>query len=249
MNRAVIHPLLLAGIGLLFVVRPVAAQSSVYITGVGFAEIKQFDRVAYDPFVYPGNQDDSSMDATGAGGGLRIGTFLHPRWSLELAIDIGSRTERVLPNPYVSILAIYPTLRVPELATSTRFLTVSTVIGFHPAKIGRIQLGYLGGFSFVRGIHESELPDFCSPLGLNGFGCSSFSFNDGLAPVIFPPRPIRFRTVKRADHSAAAIVGFEIVIDLTSRIAAAPGIRTLAASMQGEGVFLIRPEIGVRWSF
>jgi hypothetical protein len=246
MNRVVFHPLLLASISLLVVVHPVAAQSSVYIAGAGFADSKRFDSITNDPRVLA-SEDDFSLDATGAGGGVRIGTFLHPRWTLELAVDAGSKTRKAMPNPYVSILGSSSALRFPELAASTRFFTVSTIIGFHPAKTGRIQLGYLGGFSFVRGTYESELPDFrILPAG-------SFTFSSNtstvLLPTIFPPPNFGFRTVKRVDNSAGAILGFEAAVDLTTRIAAVPGIRAVTFSNSGQTVFLFRPEIGIRWNF
>jgi len=246
MIRIVIHWLLLAGICLLVIAHPVAAQSSVYISGAAFAEIKQFDSVTNDPRVLAG-EADFALDATGAGGGVRIGTFLHPRWTLELAVDAGSKTRKAMPNPYVSILGSSTALRFPELAASTRFFTVSTIVGFHPAKIGRIQLGYLGGFSLVWGTYESELPDFrILPAG-------SFTFSSNtstvLLPTIFPPPNFGFRTIKRHENSAGAILGFEAAVDLTAHIAAVPGIRAVTFSNSGQTVFLFRPEIGLRWSF
>jgi hypothetical protein len=246
MIRVVIHQLLLAGISLLVIAHPVAAQSSVYIAGAAFAEIKQFDSITNDPRVLAG-ENDSSLDATGAGGGVRIGTFLHPRWTLELAVDAGSNTTKTMPNLYVSILGNSSALRFPELSASTRFFTVSTIIGFHPAKMGRIQLGYLGGFSFVRGTYESELPDFrILPAGSLTFSSNTSAV---LLPTIFPPPTFEFRKVTRVDNSAGAILGLEAAVDLTAHIAAVPGIRAVTFSNSGQTVFLFRPEIGVRWSF
>ena len=248
MNRTLIHVLLLAAGGLLVEGRPLAAQSAVYVTGAGFAEIKQFDSVAYDPTILA-SDDDFSMDATGAGGGVRVGTLLHPRWSLELAVDAGSTTRKSLPNPYVGIQMASSSLRFPEISASTRFLTVSSIIGFHPPKIGRFHLGYLGGFSFVRGTLESEIPDF-RILSVSSVAISSPS---NLGRVIFPtafPQPIvGSRTVKRFENSAGAILGFEAAIDLSTRLSAVPGVRAIVFSTGGQSVFLIRPEIGVRWSF
>jgi hypothetical protein len=221
------------------------AQPALYVSGAAFADIKQFDSVEYDPFVLASG-DDFSLDATGAGGGIRVGTFLHPRWSLELAVDAGSRTTKDLPNPY-TMLGSPSTLRVPELSASTQFLTVSTIIGFHPVKRGRVHLGYLGGFSLVRGTHESALPDFrilttaTSTSRSSGLGTSF--------PGIFPPINIGSRTLKLVDNSAGGILGFEAAIDLTTRLAAVPGVRAVVFSTSGRGVFLIRPEIGVRWNF
>jgi hypothetical protein len=247
MTQPVLRSLLFASIAPLIVVQPVIAQSAVYVSGVGFAEIKRFDSVSYDPRILA-SDDGFSSDATGAGGGVRIGTFLHPRWSLELAVDAGSKTRKAIPNPYVSILGGPASLRIPELAASTRFLTVSTVIGFHPPKIRRVSLGYFGGLSIVRGTYESDLPDF-RILTASSLTFSSSSNIGTVVPVVVPPPNFGFRSVKRVDHSFGAIVGFEAAIDLTGHIAAVPGGRAIMFSNIGQSVLLVRPEIGVRWSF
>ena len=80
--------------GLLLSAHHVAAQPAGYVSATGFAEIKQFGSTG--DVYYPGGGDDFSLDAIGAGGGLRIGTFLHPRLSLELAIDAAPRPELTL---------------------------------------------------------------------------------------------------------------------------------------------------------
>jgi hypothetical protein len=36
--------------------------------------------------------EDISLDAPGAGGGIPVGTWLHPRWTLDLGADAGSTT-------------------------------------------------------------------------------------------------------------------------------------------------------------
>jgi hypothetical protein len=236
---------LFASIVFLSGVQSVVAQPAVYVSGAAFADIKQFDSVEYDPFVLASG-DDFSLDATGLGGGIRVGTFLHPRWSLELAVDAGTRTTKELTNPY-TILGSSSALRVPELSASTQFLTVSTVLGFHPAKRGRVHLGYLGGFSFVRGTHESALPDF--RILTTGTSTSRTSGLGSLFPVTFPPIDFGSRTLKLVDNSAGGILGVEAAIDLTTRLAAVPGVRAVVFSTRGRGVFLIRPEVGVRWNF
>jgi hypothetical protein len=250
MAQTVVRSLVFAGVALLSTTQPVAAQSAVYVGAAGFADIKRFDSVEYDPRVLASG-DDFSLDATGAGGGVRVGTFLHPRWSLELAVDAGTRTKKAMANPYLPVLGAPASLRFPELAASTRFLTVSTIIGFHTAKAGRVQLGYLGGFSFVRGTYQSDLPSFIiapSAVSFSG-GPSTIPTSVSAIATAILPGPFTTRAITRHDNSTGAVFGFEAAIDLTRRIAAVPGIRALATSMTGQSVFLIRPEIGVRWSF
>jgi hypothetical protein len=224
-----------------------SAQPAVYITGSAFADIKRFGSTQQAP--YFGDDDEFSLDGTGAGGGLRIGTFLAPRWSLELSVDAGARTEGRLPNPYVYILAIFPPPPFAdlELKAHTRFLAVNTIIGFHPAARGRVQLGYLVGFSFIRGTYLSDYVDFGAPVPLFTVRSILTSPITDLLPF---PRPA-VATLNQKQNTGGAILGFEAAVSLTDHIAVVPEIRALTFSTinRGPGVFLIRPGVGVRWNF
>lgn len=232
-----------------------SAQSGTYIAGVGLADIKQFDSVEYDPRVLALSSVETSLNGTAAGGGIRIGTFLHSRWSVELGVEAESRTTKNYPNPYELLPTRSSTLRLPETSQSTTFVTVNTVIGFHPPKAGRIQLGYLGGFSVVRGTYRSAVPDFrILPAGFSAsvtgsLGGVSNPVFSSISPVIFPPPNLTTTTLRRTDMAAGGILGFEAAIDVTSRFAVVPGIRTVIFSNLGQSAFLIRPEVGARWSF
>ncbi len=230
-----------------------SAQSRLYIGGTAVADVRRFDTIEIDPRVLAGIGDVSSRDGTAAGGGLRIGTFLHPLWSLELAVDAGGSTTNRFRNPIEILPTRSSTLRLPELSTSTSFLTVSTVVGFHPQKTRRVQLGYLGGISLVRGTYTSILPNFSYiPLelafmqGPSSFASSIASFTSLTQPV---PIVAGGQTLRRTNNSVGGVLGLEAAVDLTSRIALVPGLRTIVFSDQGQSVFLIRPEAGVRWQF
>ena len=235
-------------------VHEASAQSGTYITGIALADIKQFDSVEYDPRVLAISSVDTSPNGTAAGGGLRVGTYLHPKWSLELGVEAESRTTKNFPNPYELLATRSSTLRLPETSQSTTFVTVNTVVGFHPPKAGRVQLGYLGGFSFVRGTYRSTTPDFrILPAGSASasaslVGGSSISWSS-LSPTIFPPPNLSTTTMRRTDMAAGGLLGLEAAIDLTSRLTLVPGVRTIIFSNLGQSVFLIRPEVGARWAF
>lgn len=215
------------------------AQSGTYISGIALADIKQFDSVEYDPRVLALSSIGNSPNGTAAGGGIRVGTFLHPKLSVELGVEAESRTTKNFPNPYELMSTRSSTLRLPETSQSTTFVTVNTVVGFHPPKAGRVQLGYLGGFSIVRGTYRSTTPDFrILPAG-----------NARSVPTIFPPPDFTATTLRRTGTAAGGLLGFEAAVDLTSRLTLVPGVRTIVFSNVGQGVFLIRPEVGARWSF
>src|SRR5437879_1109107 len=110
MTRSSARTLLLSLVFLL-VARAAAAQSAVYVTATGFADIERFG--SSNAVGYTLSGESLSLDATAAGGGIRIGTFLHPKWSLELAIDDEAATKVTLRNQY-SILAIYPPIPIPN---------------------------------------------------------------------------------------------------------------------------------------
>ena len=221
--------------------RTVLAQSSVYVTGAAYADIKRFGSSGGLIYYYPYG-DDRSLDGTAAGGGIRVGTYLHPKWTLELSIDAEGATKLTVPNPY-PVIAIYPPIRLPDLNASSQFLTVSTTIGFHPASTKAIKLGYFAGFSFVRSKYKSEL-DAILPL-----------IASATAAAIDLPAPIptqllaRPTPITQITNSSGAVLGLEAAIDLSRHLSIVPEIRALTFSLRGDGVFLIRPGVGVRWSF
>lgn len=226
-----------------------SAQSGFYVGGAAVADVRRFDTVQLDPRVLAGIADPLSRDGVAAGGGIRIGTYLHPLWSLEVAVDAGGRSTNAFANPLASLPTRSSTLRLPELSNSTSFATVNTLVGFHPQKTGRVRLGYLGGVAFVRGTYETTIPSF------GGFTWSSIdgSFVDGAFTGIAsrtPTFPSTEKTTLRQTHNAVGVVvGFDAAVDMTNRLAFVPGIRTIVFSNWGQTVFLIRPEVGARWTF
>lgn len=226
--------------------RPASAQPAGYVSVNGFADIRQFGTSGGG--YYLGSDADAPLDATGAGGGLRVGTFLHPRWSLELGADVASRETVDLDQQ--AVILIYPPPPRLDLKASTRFTTVSTMVGFHPPALGRVRLAYRAGFSFVRAVYASEYP------GYPGYPMPTaiFSESRGGGPVRLPPiilPPPRIATITQKHNTGALTLGFDAAIDVTDRLAVAPEVRALVFSTpgMGPGVFLIRPGVGVRWKF
>ena len=143
---------------LMLIAATASAQSRFYVGGTAIADIRRFDSLELDPRILA-SLGDTSRDGTAAGGGLRVGTFLHQNWSLELAVDAASRTSTSFHNPIEAFPIRSSTLRLPEISNSTSYLTVSTVVGFHPQKMGRARLGYFGGLALVRGTYESIIAE------------------------------------------------------------------------------------------
>jgi hypothetical protein len=227
--------------GLIVSALSAAAQSPVYITGTGFADIKTFSGTEGNPY----GSSSSQLGGTTAGGGFRIGTFLHPRWSLELAIDTGGKTEGSTQYPMILLADLPTSPRVPDFKQSVRFLTVSSLVGYHPAPRGRLRPGFLAGFSFVRGTYRSEYPNYY----VLATGVLTRVNLSTVFPTIFPPPVFTTETITSTENTSAVALGFETAIDLQKHLAVVPEVRALAFSQRGAGVFLIRPGVGVRWSF
>jgi hypothetical protein len=252
MHPGVLVTRLVSALLLTLVAATASAQSRFYVGGTAIADIRRFDTLELDPRVLAllGN---TSRDGTAAGGGLRVGTFLHPNWSLELAVDSASSTTSTFRNPIEALPTRSSMLRLPEISNSTSYLTVSTTVGFHPQKMGRFRLGYVGGLAMVRGTYESEIPNFSYiPLEL-AFMSGPVSYASLLSSIGLGAQPTPLvtgsQTLRRIDNSVGGVLGFEAAIDMTERLAIVPGVRAIIFSNQGQSVFLTRPEVGVRWTF
>jgi hypothetical protein len=242
-----VNRIVLVSFGLFFLARAAGAQDTGYVTAGGFADIKRFGSTNAI-YYYSSPDQKMSLDGTAAGGGVRVGTLLIPQLSLELAIDVGGRTRGTLPDPYRILAIPQPVpVRFPQLTESTKFVAVSTVLGFHPAPHGRVRLGYLGGVSFVRGTYKSDYPSYGVPVPLFTVGSPT---SVGSVPVTFPPI-VTVSTLTQRDNKLGIVLGFEAAIDMAKHFAVVPEIRALTFSAPGAGprVFLIRPGVGVRWRF
>ena len=163
--------------------RTASAQSGPYVSGTVFGDIKRFGGTDIDR----GDDEDDSFDATGLGGSVRVGTWVHPQWTLELGVDVGSKTTSSFTNPIQ--IQIFPPIPPFEIKNSNSFMSVSTVVGFHPRADGRIRFGYLAGFSFVRGRYSSDYPDFILPSPIFSGVATRFATISGSINGVVLPRP------------------------------------------------------------
>ena len=220
----------------------VSAQPAGYVSGTAFADIRQFG--SNQAVLLGGSEDGESFDTTGVGGGLRIGTFLHPRWSLELGVDASSTETMVVQDQ--AVILIYPPVPPRERKSSSSFMNVSTMVGFHPAAMGRVRLGYRAGFSFVRATYKSDYSIYPYPLAELISGTNfppNLSGPRGSAIATILPRATTF-TQK---HNVGALtLGFEAAIDLASRFAIVPEVRALAFSAPGSGLGCVPDQAGRR---
>lgn len=230
-----------------------SAQDSVYVAGTGFADIRQFGGTSSGTLPI----DNFSPNGTGSGGSIRVGTWVHPRWTIEAGVDVGSETTTTFRGP---VIAIFPPPSPINFKTSNSFVGVSTMVGFHSPAGGRVRLGYLAGFSFVQTKTTNEYPSSSLAsffLDDDFFGSASASFTSliggytGLSTVGRSSLTLPSAAFTNKRNSGALILGFEAAIDVTSKLAVVPELRALTFSTtpSGPGVFLIRPGVGARWKF
>jgi hypothetical protein len=224
-----------------------SAQSGVYVSGAAFADVREFG--SYDSNGTGSLFRLTDNSATGAGGSLRVGTWLHPRWTLELGIDAATTTSVETTDDIIIQIVPPPPAGQFDLETTTKFTSASVVAGYHPPAMKRVRLGYLAGFAFVRARHTDDYLD--SPSLTIG---SDFSFGiTGSIGGITGGLPIRLVEAKREirQNTGAVVLGFEAAIDVVKNLAIVPEFRamTFSSVAGGPGTFLIRPGVGVRWQF
>jgi len=214
------------------------AQTSVYVSGAVFADLRRGSGQT--------SPDSTTLDATTAGGGVRVGGFLAARWSLELGVDVGATTDATasllpaslaLPTSLGSIggvSGIPPSFVVVtfDQHIQTRVTATSILLGYHPPARGRLQAGFKGGMSFVHS--DSTLT---STLG--------FRVTDPrLAPIVLLPAPTTTTTTS-VDRDIAATAAAELAIALSAHAAIIPEMRAFGFGNQ----IILRPGAAVRWTF
>jgi len=171
---------------------------------------------------FSGDPGEAVLDGSAAGGAVAVGTHIGSAWDLQLALDVPgfSRTER--PR----VITLQKDTFTLTSVTENQALSVATLLRYRAASRGRVRLGYLGGLSFIRlhrRFHTEAPPD--TPAGLI-------------------PRPD-----ERVHYSAAPTVGIDARIALSPQLAIVPGIYACVFRFGDESGLLVRPRIGVRWSF
>jgi hypothetical protein len=218
-----------------------SAQEGIYVQGSAFADVREFGSSSS---TIVGPDDESSLDAVGAGGSIRVGTWLHRRWTIEAGLDLTTRTTNDFRNPY--ILAIFPPGLAPlDLSASTSFASVTTMLGFHQ-RADWVRFGYRAGFSFMRATYRTEFPDFAVPL--SNAAREPFALLSTLLPTL-PTSRLDNTTLTRTENNGALALGFEAAIELADNLEVVPELRAFAFSSSGQGTFLIRPGVGARWTF
>jgi len=212
----------LAGAMTLTLATPATAQSPVFVTGALFGDLKRFS----------GDPTTNSLDGNAVGGGVRLGYFVSPRWTVELGVDTGGWTEVIRANPLLNVKGAAALLR--QTRTRNRLVATSVLIGFHQMANARVQLGYLGGLALV---HAARKVDTL---------------------IAGAPQP---NERDQVDIVPAATIGAEARVAISRHLGVVPEVRVFAFSLSGGGAagviagssapsgIAIRPGVGIRWTF
>lgn len=171
---------------------------------------------------FSGDPSDPRFNGHDIGGALTIGSSVAPRWDLQLDVDLPrfSRTSRT-----TSVTFQRSTISMLSVAEN-QAISVGGLVRFRSAPHGHLQLGYLAGLSFVRVRRDfhSEAPA-------------------GTPTALIP------RATSSVDFGAAPTLGLDVRIAVTGHLSIVPGIRAAVFSLPDTSGVLLRPRLGIRWSF
>jgi hypothetical protein len=193
-------------------------------------------------------QSDGFIDPTGGGEALgfalRAGTPLGAVWGVEVEfarpgeVESNSQSQAfplsqsTLSYTFTDGVSLPIRPIVPpffyEVRSSQRNTTLSAALWIQQQLSGRVAMVYLGGIGFDRSEQEVELT--YGPL-----------IGVGPGGLIVPPS-VRNRTVF---YGVRPMVGVESRIEMTEHAHIVPGLRLHA----GEGMWLVRPSVGIAWTF
>lgn len=215
---------------------PARAQTRVYVSGDLFAEATKFSRLTVSPSD-SGASVTTPPDSVTGGGGVRLGAFFSPAWSLELGVDTGRTISDVRTVTVRNLGGLTPTA-VPQSydsRTSSRFSTTSVLLGFHPPPRGRVHAGLRGGLSFV---HRTATYTLATVSTSTSFSASP--------PGVVPVTTLSVATLDYSStgNGITATLGAEAAIEASDHFAVVPEVRAHAG---GLGAILIRPGVSARW--
>jgi len=200
---------------LVAIAAPAAAQSATdrsYVSGGLFADIKRFS----------GDTDQAILDGESVGGSVTVGTAVHPRWDLQISLDI----PRFTATSREHVVTLQRTTYTLESITENQALSVATLVRFHAAASRKVRIGYLAGLSILRLRREfhTEAPED-TPSGLI-------------------PRPSA-----TIDYAAAPTVGIDAAVSLGDHLAAVAGVHATVFRLTDTSGLYIRPRIALRYAF
>lgn len=171
---------------------------------------------------FSGDPTTNVLDGQAFGGAVALGTSLATRWDLEVGVDTPRLTADIRPR---SVTVRRSTITL-QSRTRNQTVSVTTLIRFRTARRGRVQIGYLWGLSFLRLRRQFDTQ---APAD---------------TPASLIPRPQEL-----VDYGVAPTVGVDAHIAIAAHLSIVPAIHVSAFDFHNVSGVLLRPRIGVRWTF
>jgi hypothetical protein len=227
----------------LLIATPAAAQS----TSIGVTanwDVVRFSRVDIDDVSIAGAPD--SLDGDALGFGVSVRRAIGEHWGLALEFSRSgeiesSSTRRVIPLrtggttiiPTLPGVTQIPTIFPPipdfdfVFETEQQHQTIGALVWVRHEVSDRVDLSYAGGVTFVRSEFER-----------------AYSLTDPRLAIFISPTDL-----STIDFGAGATVGIDADVELTDHTAFTAGVRLQSLTNSGRNGWLIRPAVGVRWTF
>jgi hypothetical protein len=223
---------------------PAAAQS----TSIGVTanwDVARFSRVDLDEPSLTIDPGIDSLDGDALGFTISVRRGIGDNWGLAAEFsrsgEIESSTTRRL-SPFIRTLPTLPTIpgQLPtilppfpipdlefELRTEQQHQSLSALAWVKHDAGDRVELSYTGGVAFVRSEFERE-----------------FSIDPRILALLIAPAAL-----STVDLGVAPIVGVDADIEFTDHTALTAGVRLQGLANSGRNGWLVRPAVGVRWTF
>lgn len=205
---------------------PACAQS-FYVGASLLADISRFTTIETEPSAF-----SSELTAGGEAVGFSLvaGSALGDRWGVELefvrpgVVEQGIERQFEFVPPPIPIPRPIPIFEY-EIRSEERHTTLTPALWFRQPVGGRAELRYLGGVAFVRRTRQQR--------------------------VTLDPRVLALSIPAEqeiVEYTVGPMVGLEGRIRMTRQLALVPGLRVVAVT-GGRNGWLIRPGVGVHWTF
>jgi outer membrane protein with beta-barrel domain len=223
----------------LAIAAPAAAQStSVGVSGAW--DLARFSKVESNDNPLIQSLTDS-LDGEAFGFTVNVRRAIGENWGVSVEYshsgDIESTSSRrigvagSIPASPTGVSALPPNLIRPdfeiEVSTEQQHQSIGALAWVRHDVGDRVTLSYLGGVAFVRSELERDL---------------------GIDPRILAIAisPTELTTI---EHNVAPLVGIDADFELTDHTAFTAGLRLQGVSVGGRDGWVIRPGVGVRWTF
>ena len=207
-----------------------AAAQSTYVAASLVGDIARFDKIEFDDDLPRVTGSAATADGEALGFNVRIGRALGERWGLEFEFARSGAIENRVSYG-VPRLTVFTSLPIPdfqyELETEQRYMGYGSWAWVRQDLGERVDFTYLGGLMFNRTEVEQDVR------------VTDPRFGQWIS--VIPEMTV-------TEYSISPAVGIDAGFRLSDAAAVTAGLRLHGVTAGRTGV-LLRPTVGVRWTF